>query len=110
MLSSGPVLKQSPGFQTFFDSLSRTCQVCMLSPLGFILYINELINMCIDSNIPDIFIDNRTNSKIPGDVLSINILMHMYAGDICAINDTIDRNTVSNEYSFNLSAINMGSQ
>ena len=45
--------------------------------------------MCIDSNIPGIFIDNRTNSSISGDVLSINILM--YADDICAVNDTIGR-------------------
>ena len=52
-------------------------------------YIHELITMCIGSNIPGRFIDNRTNSSIPGDVLSINILM--YDDDICAVNDTIGR-------------------
>ena len=53
----------------------------MISPLLFILYIDELINMFAASGTPGIFVNDYVSS----------LHMIMYADDICAVNDTIGR-------------------
>ena len=49
----------------------------MLSPFLFILYLNELVNMCKD-NCPGIFVDDSLS----------NVHMLLYADDIAMVNDT----------------------
>ena len=53
----------------------------MISPLLFILYIDELINMLAACGTPGIFVNDSVSS----------LHMIMYADDICAVNDTVGR-------------------
>ena len=53
----------------------------MISPLLFILYIDELINMLAACGTPGIFVNESVSS----------LHMIMYADDICAVNDTVGR-------------------
>ena len=64
-----------------FTCTIGTRQGCMISPLLFALYVNELVHMFREFHCPGIYIDN--------DFPTFNMLM--YADDIAIINDTIGR-------------------
>ena len=73
-------VKTANGLTVLFECITGTRQGCMLSPFLFILYLNELVNMCKD-NCPGIFVDDAMS----------NVHMLLYADDIAMVNDTIGR-------------------
>ena len=74
-------IKTVDGISDFFNCDIGTRQGCMISPLLFILYLNELINMLYNYNCPGIYL----NESAP------NVQALFYADDICIFNDTIGR-------------------
>ena len=74
-------VKTNSGLTELFECLLGTRQGCMISPLLFILYIDELINMLAACGTPGIFVNDSVSS----------LHMIMYADDICAVNDTVGR-------------------
>ena len=74
-------VKSSSGFTDFFSCTIGTRQGCMVSPLLFALYINELVNMCRRLLCPGIYVDEELS----------DFQLLMYADDICMINDSVGR-------------------
>ena len=64
-----------------FECQLGTRQGCMISPLLFILYINQLVHICRISGNPGIYLDE----EFP----SVHVLM--YADDLAMVNDTVGR-------------------
>ena len=74
-------IKTPNGITKFFNCEIGTRQGCMISPLLFIMYLNELIAMFRRSNCPGIYLNENEPS----------LQALMYADDICIFNDTIGR-------------------
>jgi hypothetical protein len=69
------------GLTDFFMCQVGTRQGCMVSPFLFILYLNELVNMCNQSDCEGIFV----SENLP------NIGLLLYADDLSLLNDTVGR-------------------
>ena len=74
-------VKLFDGITDYFPCTVGTRQGCMISPLLFALYINELVVKCQNIQCPGIQIDENYS----------NIHMLLYADDICLFNDTVGR-------------------
>ena len=65
----------------YFDCTIGTRQGCMVSPLFFILYLNELTQMIEENNCPGVYV----NEHHP------NITLLLYADDIVIVGDQVNR-------------------
>jgi hypothetical protein len=74
-------VKTPQGLSYFFTCLIGTRQGCMISPFLFILYINELVQMCKDGGCTGLYM----NEMYP----SVQLLM--FADDIIMFNDIVGR-------------------
>ena len=69
------------GITQFFESLIGTMQGCMLSPLLFVLYLNQFVEMCNEAGCEGVYIDEY----FP------NMFLLMYADDMIQCSDMIGR-------------------
>ena len=74
-------VKTDSGITELFECHIGTRQGCMISPLLFILYINQLVYICQRSGNPGLYLNE--------DFSSVHVLM--YADDLAMVNDTVGR-------------------
>jgi len=74
-------VKTPSGLTRLFDCLIGTRQGCMISPLLFIFYINQLVYMCQQSGNPGVYLSEHFSS----------VQIILYADDIAMVNDTVGR-------------------
>ena len=74
-------VRKPEGLTEFFSCNIGTRQGCVISPFLFVLYLEELVDMCKSAGCDGIFISENID----------NVGLLLYADDLAFLNDTVGR-------------------